>query len=33
MAAAAYWFTGSYDPELDTVYWPTGNPSEEYEKR
>jgi alcohol dehydrogenase (cytochrome c) len=24
------WFTGSYDPELDTVYWPTGNPSEEY---
>ena len=24
------WFTGSYDPELDTVYWPTGNPSQEY---
>ena len=24
------WFTGSYDPELDTVYWPSGNPSEEY---
>jgi alcohol dehydrogenase (cytochrome c) len=24
------WFTGSYDPDLDTVYWPTGNPSEEY---
>jgi len=24
------WFTGSYDPELDIVYWPTGNPSEEY---
>ena len=20
------WFTGSYDPELDTVYWQTGNP-------
>jgi alcohol dehydrogenase (cytochrome c) len=27
---APTWFTGSYDPELDTVYWPTGNPSEEY---
>jgi alcohol dehydrogenase (cytochrome c) len=24
------WFTGSYDPDLDTVYWPTGNPAEEY---
>jgi len=24
------WFTGSYDPDLDMVYWPTGNPSEEY---
>ncbi len=27
---APTWFTGSYDPELDTVYWPAGNPSEEY---
>jgi alcohol dehydrogenase (cytochrome c) len=27
---APTWFTGSYDSELDTVYWPTGNPSEEY---
>ena len=27
---APTWLTGSYDPELDTVYWPTGNPSEEY---
>lgn len=27
---APTWFTGSYDPELDMVYWPTGNPSEEY---
>lgn len=27
---APTWFTGSYDPELDVVYWPTGNPSEEY---
>jgi len=24
---ATTWLTGSYDPELDTVYWPTGNPS------
>jgi alcohol dehydrogenase (cytochrome c) len=27
---APTWFTGSYDPELDIVYWPTGNPSKEY---
>ena len=27
---APTWFTGSYDPELDVIYWPTGNPSEEY---
>ena len=27
---APTWFTGSYDPDLDMVYWPTGNPSEEY---
>ena len=27
---APTWFTGSYDPELDTVYWPTGNPAKEY---
>lgn len=24
------WFTGTYDAETDTVYWPTGNPSPEY---
>ncbi len=24
------WFTGTYDAELDTVYWPSGNPSAEY---
>ncbi len=24
------WFTGTYDGELDTVYWPSGNPSAEY---
>ncbi len=27
---APTWFTGSYDPQLDIVYWPTGNPDEEY---
>jgi alcohol dehydrogenase (cytochrome c) len=24
---ATTWLTGTYDPDLDTVYWPTGNPS------
>jgi alcohol dehydrogenase (cytochrome c) len=27
---APTWFTGSYDPALDLVFWPTGNPSKEY---
>jgi alcohol dehydrogenase (cytochrome c) len=27
---APTWFTGSYDPTLDIVYWPTGNPAKEY---
>ena len=27
---APTWFTGSYDPQLDVVYWPTGNPAKEY---
>jgi alcohol dehydrogenase (cytochrome c) len=27
---APTWFTGSYDPDLDIVYWPAGNPSREY---
>jgi alcohol dehydrogenase (cytochrome c) len=27
---APTWFTGTYDPELETVYWPTGNPSAEH---
>jgi alcohol dehydrogenase (cytochrome c) len=27
---APTWFTGSYDPELDIVYWPVGNPAKEY---
>jgi len=30
---APTWFTGSYDPALDLVYWPTGNPSKEYDGR
>jgi len=24
------WFTGSYDAELDTVYWQTGNPGDDF---
>ncbi len=24
--SAATWLTGTYDPQLDIVYWPTGNP-------
>ena len=27
---APTWFTGTYDPALDIVYWPTGNPAAEY---
>ena len=27
---APTWFTGSYDPELDVIYWPVGNPAKEY---
>jgi alcohol dehydrogenase (cytochrome c) len=30
---APTWFTGSYDAELDLVYWPTGNPAKEYDGR
>jgi alcohol dehydrogenase (cytochrome c) len=26
----ATWLTGSYDPDLDLVYWPTGNPCPDY---
>jgi len=25
------WITGTYDAQLDTVYWPTGNPAKEYD--
>ncbi len=28
--AAVAWFTGSYDPDLDTLYWQTGNPGPDY---
>jgi alcohol dehydrogenase (cytochrome c) len=24
---ATTWLTGTYDPQLDTIYWPTGNPA------
>ncbi|MEO8051810.1 MAG: PQQ-binding-like beta-propeller repeat protein, partial [Acidobacteriota bacterium] len=27
---APTWFTGTFDPETDTVFWPTGNPGAEY---
>jgi alcohol dehydrogenase (cytochrome c) len=29
-AGAPTWFTGTFDPQQDIVYWPTGNPSAEY---
>ena len=27
---APTWLTGSYDPEMETVFWPTGNPGPDY---
>ena len=30
---AATWLTGTYDPELDTIYWPTGNPTPDLYRR
>ena len=27
---AATWLTGTYDEQLDTIYWPTGNPCPDY---
>jgi alcohol dehydrogenase (cytochrome c) len=27
---AATWLTGTYDPDLDILYWPTGNPCPDY---
>src|SRR5207302_6272835 len=29
-AGAPTWFTGTYDAGLDVVYWPTGNPGDDY---
>ena len=26
----ATWLTGTYDPELDTIYWPVGNPGPDF---
>jgi alcohol dehydrogenase (cytochrome c) len=28
--AGATWMTGSYDPDLNIVYWPTGNPGPDF---
>jgi alcohol dehydrogenase (cytochrome c) len=28
--AGATWMTGTYDPQLDVVYWPTGNPGSDF---
>ncbi len=28
--AGATWMTGSYDPVLDIIYWPTGNPGPDF---
>ena len=28
----ATWLTGTYDPELDTVYWPVGNPAPQIDR-
>ena len=30
---APTWFTGTYDPAADTVYWPTGNPAADIRRR
>ncbi len=30
--ASAAWLTGSYDPELDTVYWAVGNPAPQIDR-
>src|SRR5882762_1931647 len=30
---ASAWLTGTYDPDLDTLYWPTGNPCPDYDGR
>jgi alcohol dehydrogenase (cytochrome c) len=28
--SGATWMTGSYDPQLDTIYWPVGNPGPDF---
>ena len=28
--SGATWMTGSYDPQLDTLYWPVGNPGPDF---
>ncbi len=28
---ASTWLTGTYDPDLDMLYWPTGNPCPDYD--
>ncbi len=30
---ASAWLTGTFDPDLDTLYWPTGNPCPDYDGR
>ncbi len=30
---APAWLTGSYDPQLNLIYWPTGNPSPDFDGR
>ena len=30
IARGATWMTGTYDPQLDLVYWPAGNPGPDY---
>ncbi|MBV8844170.1 MAG: PQQ-binding-like beta-propeller repeat protein [Bryobacterales bacterium] len=29
--SGATWITGTYDPQLDTVYWPVGNPGPDFD--
>jgi len=29
-ASGATWMTGTYDPQLDTLYWPVGNPGADF---
>jgi alcohol dehydrogenase (cytochrome c) len=29
--SGATWMTGTYDPQLDTVFWPVGNPGPDYD--